>query len=213
MKKLYILAALLMATSSAHAGGISLQIEGQRVTIEAPRGCASLSCINITAPGFKGLKSNSSDDDDDAAPAPARLNTTTPGPSASATMMITRRRPESPVSRATSPSAATTMMTTRQRLQGPIALRLRPGLPIRSQHPLLPRRPKLPPRWRRKPRSRNRLPRRLKSRSRHPRPQPAPVAAAPADDPKLAARRLGHRREQGQRSHRAVAATISAATP
>ncbi|MBR1228249.1 MULTISPECIES: DUF2147 domain-containing protein [unclassified Bradyrhizobium] len=72
MKKLYILAALLLATTSAHAGGISFQIEGQRVRIEAPRGCASLSCINITAPGFKGLKSNRYDDDDDVAPAPAR---------------------------------------------------------------------------------------------------------------------------------------------
>ena len=70
MNKLYILAALLLATTSAHAGGISFQIEGQRVYIEAPRGCASLSCINITAPGFKGLKSNRYDDDD--APAPAR---------------------------------------------------------------------------------------------------------------------------------------------
>ncbi|MBR1193014.1 DUF2147 domain-containing protein [Bradyrhizobium sp. AUGA SZCCT0160] len=72
MKKLYILAALLLATTSAHAGGISFQIEGQRVYIEAPRGCASLSCINITAPGFKGLKSNRHDDDDDVAPPPAR---------------------------------------------------------------------------------------------------------------------------------------------
>src|SRR5882757_4675182 len=72
MKKFYILAALLLATTSAHAGGISFQIEGQRVHIDAPRGCASLSCINITAPGFKGLKSNRDDDDDDAAPAPAR---------------------------------------------------------------------------------------------------------------------------------------------
>ncbi len=72
MKKLYILAALLLATTSAHAGGISFQIEGQRVHIDAPRGCASLSCVNITAPGFKGLKSNRFDDDDDVAPASAR---------------------------------------------------------------------------------------------------------------------------------------------
>ena len=71
MKKLYILAALLLATTSAHAGGISFQFEGQRIHIDAPRGCNSLSCINITAPGFKGLKSNR-DDDDDVAPAPAR---------------------------------------------------------------------------------------------------------------------------------------------
>lgn len=67
MKKLYILAALLMATTSAHAGGISFEIEGQRVRIEAPRNCNSLSCINITAPGFKGFKSKRYDDDDDVA--------------------------------------------------------------------------------------------------------------------------------------------------
>jgi uncharacterized protein (DUF2147 family) len=66
MKKLYILAALLMATTSAHAGGISFEIEGQRVRIEAPRNCNSLSCISITAPGFKGFKSKRYDDDDDA---------------------------------------------------------------------------------------------------------------------------------------------------
>jgi uncharacterized protein (DUF2147 family) len=36
------------------------------VRIEAPRGCASLSCISVTAPGMKG-KSNR--DDDDVAPA------------------------------------------------------------------------------------------------------------------------------------------------
>ena len=76
MKKLYILAALLMATTSAHAGGISFEIEGQRVRIEAPRNCNSLSCINITAPGFKGFKSKRHDDDDDVAyrddPPPAK---------------------------------------------------------------------------------------------------------------------------------------------
>jgi uncharacterized protein (DUF2147 family) len=66
MKKLFVLAALLMATTAAHAGGISFEIEGQRVRIEAPRNCSSLSCISITAPGFKGLKSKRFDDDDDA---------------------------------------------------------------------------------------------------------------------------------------------------
>ncbi|QWG17441.1 DUF2147 domain-containing protein [Bradyrhizobium sediminis] len=80
MKKLYVLAALLMATSSAHAGNsISFQIEGHRIRIEAPRNCDSLSCIQISAPslsgssfgGFKGFKSkNSSDDDVVAEPAP-----------------------------------------------------------------------------------------------------------------------------------------------
>jgi uncharacterized protein (DUF2147 family) len=72
MKKLLILATLLLAATSAHAGGISFQYEGKRITIDAPRGCTSLSCINITAPGFKGLNSNNNDDDDDDDAAPAR---------------------------------------------------------------------------------------------------------------------------------------------
>ena len=39
MKKLYIIAALLMATTSAQAGGITFQINGERVRVEAPRNC------------------------------------------------------------------------------------------------------------------------------------------------------------------------------
>jgi uncharacterized protein (DUF2147 family) len=66
MKKFFVVAALLMATTTAHAGGISFEIEGQRIRIEAPRNCDSLSCIRITAPGFKGFKSQRFDDDDDA---------------------------------------------------------------------------------------------------------------------------------------------------
>ena len=66
MKKLIILAALLMVTTSAHAGnGISFEIQGQRIRIEAPRNCDSLSCLRISAPGFKGFKSKRFDDDDD----------------------------------------------------------------------------------------------------------------------------------------------------
>jgi uncharacterized protein (DUF2147 family) len=90
MKKLYILAALLMASTSAHAGNsISFEIEGHKVRIEAPKHCDQLSCIKISAPGlsgsgfnFKGVNSNHSGDDDSvptnsnppaqqAAPAPA----------------------------------------------------------------------------------------------------------------------------------------------
>jgi uncharacterized protein (DUF2147 family) len=72
MKKLYILAALLMASTSAHAGNlISFEIEGHKVRIEAPKHCDRLSCIKISAPGlsgsgfnFKGFNSNRSDHDD-----------------------------------------------------------------------------------------------------------------------------------------------------
>ncbi|KRR18902.1 DUF2147 domain-containing protein [Bradyrhizobium retamae] len=80
MKKLYILAALLMATTSAHAGGITLQINGERIRVESPRNCNAISCIKITAPGYngtlgnidlKGLGSKSKDDDEVVATAPA----------------------------------------------------------------------------------------------------------------------------------------------
>lgn len=85
MKKLFVLAALLMAIPSAHAGNsISFQIEGHKIRVHAPRNCSSLSCIQISAPSlsdssisgssfgnFKGFKSkNSSDDADIAEPAP-----------------------------------------------------------------------------------------------------------------------------------------------
>ena len=97
MKKLYILAALLMATTSAHAGnGISFQINGERIHVEAPRNCNALSCIRITAPGYsgtvgnidlKGIGSKSKDDDDfvdttPARPAPAPVQAAAPQPAA-----------------------------------------------------------------------------------------------------------------------------------
>jgi uncharacterized protein (DUF2147 family) len=87
--KLYILAALLMASTAAHAGNaVSFDINGKHVRIELPRNCDSLSCIKITAPGLSGsdfgFKSKRFDDDDNysddsnssaavqsAAPAPA----------------------------------------------------------------------------------------------------------------------------------------------
>jgi len=87
MKKLFVLAALLMAIPSAHAGNsISFQIEGHNIRVHAPRNCSSLSCIQISAPSlsdssfgnFKGFKSKGSSDDAEiaepaptAAPAPA----------------------------------------------------------------------------------------------------------------------------------------------
>ncbi|MES2194013.1 MAG: DUF2147 domain-containing protein [Pseudomonadota bacterium] len=93
MKKYFALAALLMAATSAQAGGnsISFQIEGHKIRIEAPRNCNSLSCINISAPtisgssfgNFKGFKSKNIDDDTDTAPAPApAAQATAPQPAA-----------------------------------------------------------------------------------------------------------------------------------
>jgi uncharacterized protein (DUF2147 family) len=57
MKKSFVLAALLMATTAAHAGNsISFEIGGHKVHIETPRDCDSLSCIKVSAPGLSGFK-------------------------------------------------------------------------------------------------------------------------------------------------------------
>jgi uncharacterized protein (DUF2147 family) len=99
MKKLYVLAALLMATTSAHAGGgVTFQLNGERIHVEAPRHCNALSCIRITAPGYsaigdidlKGFGSKSKDDDvadttpakPTPAPAPAPAQAAAPAPAA-----------------------------------------------------------------------------------------------------------------------------------
>jgi uncharacterized protein (DUF2147 family) len=89
MKKLYVLAALLMASTAAHAGNsISFEIDGHKIHIEAPRNCDSLSCIQVSAPGlsgsdfgFKGIKSSHNHDSDDVAvktDSPAQKPVTTP---------------------------------------------------------------------------------------------------------------------------------------
>jgi hypothetical protein len=115
MKKLYILAALLMATTSAHAGGITLQINGERIRVEAPRNCNAISCIKITSPGYtgtvgnvdlKGMGSKSKDDDvADTAPAapapPAPAQATAPQPAAPAPTAVTPAPAQTTVAAAT----------------------------------------------------------------------------------------------------------------
>jgi uncharacterized protein (DUF2147 family) len=73
MRKLVLIAAMLMASASAHAGGFSFNVEGQKVQIQIPRGCSSLSCINVTAPGLtdKLNKDDTSSTTTTTAPAPA----------------------------------------------------------------------------------------------------------------------------------------------
>jgi uncharacterized protein DUF2147 len=109
MKTLATIASLLLATTAAHAGnGVTFQINGERIQIEAPRNCDSLSCIKITAPGFKGSLGNidlkglgsSKDDDDDVAdstPAPAivpaPVQKTAPAPAPAAPVATTAPTP------------------------------------------------------------------------------------------------------------------------
>jgi uncharacterized protein (DUF2147 family) len=115
MKKLYILAALLMATTSAHAGGITFQINGERVRVEAPRNCSGISCIKITSPGYtgtlgnidlKGMGSKSKDDDDVVTTAPA-------APPAPAPAQATAPQPPAPAATAVAPVPAPTTVAAR----------------------------------------------------------------------------------------------------
>ena len=55
MKKLAIVATLLLATSSAYAGNsISFEVNGHRIRIEAPRNCDALSCLQVSGSGLSG---------------------------------------------------------------------------------------------------------------------------------------------------------------
>jgi uncharacterized protein (DUF2147 family) len=92
MNKLTVLAALLMATTAAHAGNsVSFEIEGHKVRIEVPRNCDSLSCLQISAPSLSGSgfgsKSRRFDDNDDVAAnqdQPAPKSATAPAAQAAA---------------------------------------------------------------------------------------------------------------------------------
>jgi hypothetical protein len=122
MKRFFVLAALLMAAPSAHAGNsISFQIEGHKIRVHAPRNCSSLSCIQISAPSlsdssfgnFKGFKSKgSSDDADSAEPAP----TAAPAPAPAPAVQATAPQPAAPIASSApaaspAPAAPTTVAT------------------------------------------------------------------------------------------------------
>jgi hypothetical protein len=123
MKKLYILAALLMATTSAHAGGITLQINGERVRVEAPRNCSGISCIKITSPGYTGTLGNidlkgmgpKSKDDDVATAAPA-------APPAPAPAQATAPQPPAPAATSVTPAPAQTTVAARTETAPPAPL-------------------------------------------------------------------------------------------
>src|SRR5580693_1754898 len=109
MNKLYLAAALLMASTAAHAGNsISFEIDGQKIRIEAPKNCDQLSCIQITAPGLakssfnlKNLNLKNSRDDDDVAEA-------TPAPKTAPAAPVTAPQAQAPVANA--PQAAPTAL-------------------------------------------------------------------------------------------------------
>jgi len=106
MKKLYIIAALLMASTAAQAGNsVSFEIEGHKIHIEAPKNCDELSCIKISGQGLsgfnlKGLKSNDDDTVDNSNPP---VQNTVPVPSVPQPAPVVNNAP---------PAPATTVATT-----------------------------------------------------------------------------------------------------
>jgi hypothetical protein len=99
MKKLTILAALLMTTSYAYAGGnsVSFEIDGHKIRIEAPKNCDQLSCLKVSGFDFKGLNSKRFDDDDDVA---AKPDQPAPAPAAQA------NAPQAPAAPVANPAPA-----------------------------------------------------------------------------------------------------------
>jgi uncharacterized protein (DUF2147 family) len=80
MRKLVLIAAMLMASASAHAGGFSFNVEGQQVRINIPRGCSSLSCINVSAPGLSDKFKDKEDTASTSAPTTATAPAAAPAP-------------------------------------------------------------------------------------------------------------------------------------
>jgi uncharacterized protein (DUF2147 family) len=110
MKKLIVLAALLMASTAAHAGNsISFDVNGKHVHVELPRNCDSLSCLKISAPGLSGadfgFKSKHADDDDNVADNSntfAPVQNTAPAPAVKAPAP----QPVAPIASSTPPAVA-----------------------------------------------------------------------------------------------------------
>jgi uncharacterized protein (DUF2147 family) len=117
MKKFLVVAALLMATTAAHAGNsVSFEIEGQKIRITAPKHCDSLSCIQISAPGLSGsgfnFKSFKSSDDDVAEHSDPAPQNAAPAPAAQAAAP----QPAAPV--AVTPAPASTSVASTDSMPG-----------------------------------------------------------------------------------------------
>ncbi len=158
MKKLYILAALLMASTAAHAGNaISFDVNGKHVRVELPRNCDSLSCIKITAPGLSGsdfgFKSKRFDDDDNYSDSSAPAPSYAPAPAAQAPAP----QPVAPVANSAPPVASTTVASTTPVAPAPVVNDVAPSAPIAPAPAQVAMAPAAP--------------------------APAPVAAAPAPAP------------------------------
>ena len=107
MRKALLIAALMMSASvgTAYAGDSwSFMVNGQRVKIERPHNCTSLSCINIVAPGL----TNSGSDDDSSSSTTSNAPAQTTQPVASAPV---QQAPAQQVQQPVQPQVATAPVT------------------------------------------------------------------------------------------------------
>jgi uncharacterized protein (DUF2147 family) len=72
MKRLCYLAALMMLSTSAHAGNFSFVVGGHRIHIEAPRHCLSASCVSVSIPGIYETRHRRDDADEPGNAPPAK---------------------------------------------------------------------------------------------------------------------------------------------
>jgi uncharacterized protein (DUF2147 family) len=94
MKTYTLAAALLLASTAAHAGqAISLEIDGRKIRIEAPRNCDALSCLKITGLNGINLGGLTSGHDDDDAPV---TSFTAPAPAPAPTLAVPAAAPQTP---------------------------------------------------------------------------------------------------------------------
>ena len=113
MKTLTLAAAFVLASTAAHAGqAISLDIDGHRIRIEAPKHCDALSCLKITGLGginLGGLTSGRADDDETpVSPSAAAPPAPAPAPAVQATVPQTTMpaaNPSPPAPAPVTPSA------------------------------------------------------------------------------------------------------------
>jgi uncharacterized protein (DUF2147 family) len=104
VNKLLLAAALLMATTSAHASNsISFGIDGHKVRIEAPSNCDQLSCIKISGFDLKGFKSSRVEDDDGPA-----ANPDSPAPKSSPVPAVQAAAPQAPAAPVTATAPVST---------------------------------------------------------------------------------------------------------
>ncbi|WJR77038.1 DUF2147 domain-containing protein [Bradyrhizobium sp. NP1] len=98
MRKLTLIAAMLMASTAAHAGNaVSIEIDGHKIRIEAPRHCDAISCLKISGINLNGIKfGNSSKDDDDDASLPPPQAATVPAPVPQASAPVVTAAPPVP---------------------------------------------------------------------------------------------------------------------